>query len=125
MLLNTNSLVKYVKSIYRGEVASETIEGTLYERFDLKDLKKEEPDVQDVEVNIARGIVWHNFRNGYMIVKVKLNGFNSNGDLEYREANYEKWKIEKTESGWQIIDIIGSIKNPYGFISAYYRMKDM
>ena len=102
MFLNTSELVRYAQSVYRGEIEAEQLQNTQLEAFNIT---KTNPDIEQVDIKIKRIFVLHNFFNGAMWVKTECEAVDSNGEVTYGDYSYEKWIIEKTENGWQIVDI--------------------
>ena len=115
IFLSTNPLVKYVESVYRGEVDSELIKDTIYESFNIS---KDIPAIQKVDIKIRRGLVLHNFDSGYMLVKIDCRAYYPDDVTAYGVVTYEKWKIINTPSGWEIIEIKSKSKNKWGYFDA-------
>ncbi len=101
---DTNSLIDYVESIFMGEVSSEEVADTWFSSFDIR---KDREDMQQlqVELDIKRVFVWHDFKEGYMWVKIDCEARNSEGRVKYGTINYERWDIKKRDGKWDIISI--------------------
>ena len=104
MLLNTNPLVKSVERIYSGE-ADYYIGEWDNEVIANLDIISERPQTQKVEVKINRILALHTFNKGYMWVYVDCEATDNKGNATYGFVGFEKWKIAKTKSGWQITEI--------------------
>lgn len=102
MFLNTNSLVNYVESIYRGKVSSEKLENEWYNHFDIV---RKRPEIAQVDIDISRVFVWHNFHEGFMWVNIDCEAHDSSDRVTYGSDAYERWDIKKTERGWEIINV--------------------
>lgn len=102
MFFSTTPLLNYVESIYKGEVKTQQISNTWYEDFNIK---KHNENIKNVDITINRVFVCHNFKKGFMIVKINCQAFDSEDEVVYGDYCYEKWEIIKNKSGWQIVDV--------------------
>lgn len=100
--LNTNSVMRYAKSVFRGEISSEEVVGTpLYIRYYPKD-----PEVVKVDLNLKRIFVSHNFKDGYIWVKYDEEQLDSYGNIVSGSWDIiSRWKIHKENGEWKVVDI--------------------
>ena len=101
MFLTTNSVMRYAKSVFHGEISVEDVIDTPLYRYYPKD-----PAIVKVNVNLKRLFVIHGFKDGYIWVKY------DEAQLDY--AGYEvsgsrdaiaRWKIHKENGEWKVVDI--------------------
>ena len=111
MLWNTNPVVDYVESVFKGEIPYEEVVNTPLRRYDTTRYRNGSirDGLADVEIDITRMFVIHNFFDGYMWVKYKNVGYDENGKILYCTSEefpfYSKWKIHRENGEWVIVDI--------------------
>lgn len=99
--LNTNSVMRYAKSVFRGEISSEEVVGTPLYRYYPKD-----PEVVKVDLNLKRIFVSHNFKDGYIWVKYDEEQLDSYGNIVSGSWDIiSRWKIHKENGEWKVVDI--------------------
>lgn len=99
--LNTNSVMRYAKSVFRGEISSEEVVGTPLYRYYPKD-----PEVVKVDLNLKRIFVSHNFKDGYIWVKYDEEQLDSSGNIVSGSWRIiSRWKIHKENGEWKVVDI--------------------
>ena len=105
MLLNTNSLMKDVKSAFLCKTdLSETV-GKPINRYNYQGYFDNE-EVGKVNLFLCRLFTLHNFRNGYIWAYYTVEAKNTEGKLitgSHRVPT--KWKIEKINGKWEIVEI--------------------
>lgn len=101
LLVSTNSVVEYVESVFKGAVPRDELPACL-ESYDITENR---PYLSEVDVTITRRFVLHNFSEGYMWVKFTVEGHTSDGSPGYGEVTTSRWKIQKSEDGWEVVEI--------------------
>lgn len=101
LLISTNSVVEYVESVFKGAVPRDELPACL-ESYDITENR---PHLSEVDVTITRKFVLHNFSEGYMWVKYTVLGHTSDGSPGYGEVTTSRWKIQKSEDGWEVVEI--------------------
>lgn len=101
LLVSTNSVVEYVESVFKGAVPRDELPACL-ESYDITENR---PYLSEVDVTITRRFVLHNFSEGYMWVKFTVEGHASDGRPGYGEVTTSRWKIKKSEDGWEVVEI--------------------
>ena len=103
---STNSVVQDVEKVMRGQVAYEDTKGTPIDRYNLRFGRADSEHPINVEVNIMRLFVLHNFAGGYMWVVYSEKGFDPITNSEYAASKVtSRWKIHKENGKWVIVDI--------------------
>lgn len=103
LFLNTNSVMRYAKAVFRGEIAlEEVVDSPMYRHY----YPKNEPELDKVDLSIHRVFVLHNFSDGYIWVKYDVAHIDSSG-YEYRGSRdiLSRWKIHKENGEWKVVDI--------------------
>ena len=102
LFLNTNSVMRYAKSVFRGEISSEEITDTpLYTRYYPKD-----PETVKVDLSLKRIFVAHNFKDGYIWVKYDEEQLDSYENIVSGSWDIiSRWKIHKENGEWKVVDI--------------------
>ena len=99
--LNTNSVMRYAKSVFRGEISSEEVVGTPLYRYYPKD-----PEIVKVDFSLKRIFVSHNFKDGYIWVKYDEEQLDSSGNIVSGSWRIiSRWKIHKENGEWKVVDI--------------------
>lgn len=99
--LNTNSVMRYAKSVFRGEISSEEVVGTPLYRYYPKD-----SEIVKVDLNLKRIFVSHNFKDGYIWVKYDEEQLDSSGNIVSGSWRIiSRWKIHKEDGEWKVVDI--------------------
>lgn len=101
LLVSTNSVVEYVESVFKGAVPRDELPACL----ESYDITENQPYLSEVDVTITRRFVLHNFSEGYMWVKFTVEGHTSDGSPGYGEVTTSRWKIQKSEDGWEVVEI--------------------
>lgn len=101
LLVSTNSVVEYVASVFKGAVPRDELPACL----ESYDITENQPYLSEVDVTITRRFVLHNFSEGYMWVKFTVEGHTSDGSPGYGEVTTSRWKIQKSEDGWEVVEI--------------------
>ena len=91
LLVSTNSVVEYVESVFKGAVPRDELPACL----ESYDITENQPYLSEVDVTITRRFVLHNFSEGYMWVKITVEGHTSDGSPGYGEVTTSRWKIQK------------------------------
>lgn len=102
MLLDTNSVMRYAKSVFNGEISEEEVIDTpLYIRYYPKS-----PEIAKTDSKIRRIFVAHDFVDGYMWVKYDLVRINSAGE-EFSGSwdVLSRWKIHRENGEWKVVEI--------------------
>lgn len=99
--LNTNSVMRYAKSVFRGEISSEEVVGTPLYRYYPKD-----SEIVKVNFSLKRIFVSHNFKDGYIWVKYDEEQLDSSGNIVSGSWKIiSRWKIHKENGEWKVVDI--------------------
>lgn len=99
--LNTNSVMRYAKSVFRGEISSEEVVGTPLYRYYPKD-----SEIVKVDFSLKRIFVSHNFKDGYIWVKYDEEQLDSSGNIVSGSWRIiSRWKIHKENGEWKVVDI--------------------
>ena len=99
--LNTNSVMRYAKSVFRGEISSEEVVGTPLYRYYPKD-----SEIVKVDFSLKRIFVSHNFKDGYIWVKYDEEQLDSSGNIVSGSWRIiSRWKIHKEGGEWKVVDI--------------------
>lgn len=99
--LNTNSVMRYAKSVFRGEISSEEVVGTPLYRYYPKD-----SEIVKVDFSLKRIFVSHNFKDGYIWVKYDEEQLDSSGNIVSGSWRIiSRWKIHKEDGEWKVVDI--------------------
>ena len=103
LFLNTNSVMRYAKAVFRGEIAlEEVLDSPMYRHY----YPKNEPELDKVDLNIYRLFVWHNFSDGYIWVKYDEELMDSSGNILSGSWNVvSRWKIHKENGEWKVVEI--------------------
>ena len=107
MIVDTLSLMSYVKDVFRGKVPLGHTENTPERRYNH--LSYFENNIMDGEIkfNIVRLFTWHNFKEGYIKVMYTTSAYDKNGRILYGSHRiFSKWMIQKRNGKWVIIEII-------------------
>lgn len=102
ILFNTNTVIEDFKNCIRGENISQELMSTeLYQYFDDFNGR-----ITDVDVNVTRWFVLHNFHKGVMYIKYSYEAFDKNGNHIKGASNvFAKWYILKINDMWEVIKI--------------------
>lgn len=101
LFLNTNSVMRYAKSVFRGEIALEEVIDSPMWRYYPKD-----PEIATTDLNINRIFVVHNFKEGYIWVKYDEERMDSYGNtLSSSWDALSRWEIHKENGEWQVVEI--------------------
>lgn len=99
--LNTNSVMRYAKSVFLGEISSEEVVGTPLYRYYPKD-----SEIVKVDFSLKRIFVSHNFKDGYIWVKYDEEQLDSSGNIVSGSWRIiSRWKIHKENGEWKVVDI--------------------
>ncbi len=102
MFFNTNSIIREVEDVMRGNVDSSVTEGTPLQRYNYNDVYKNAV----VNVNITRLFTFHNFFDGYMWVKYSVETVKNDNDIFPSSSNIiSRWKIHRKNGKWEIVEI--------------------
>lgn len=102
LFLNTNSVMRYAKSVFRGEIALEQVTDTPMYRY----YPENEPELEKVDLNLYRTFVLHNFSDGYIWVKYDVAYIDSSGYEFSGSRNITaRWKIQRENGEWKVVDI--------------------
>lgn len=106
MLLNTNSVFRYAKSVFRGEISPEEISDSPLKIYDEVHQRE---GVAKVKLKISRVFVMHDFTDGYMWIKYTYILHDKDGNLLYGARLefplYAKWTIHKENGKWVVVDV--------------------
>jgi len=102
LFLNTNSVMRYAKAVFHGEIASEKlVDSPMYRYY-----PDNEPELDKVDLNLYRTFVLHNFSDGYIWIKYDVAYMNSSGHEFSGSRNIPaRWKIHKENGEWKVIEI--------------------
>ncbi|MBQ8164985.1 MAG: hypothetical protein IJZ94_04140 [Clostridia bacterium] len=101
MVLNTNSVIRYAKSVFLGEISLEEVVDTPLYRYYPKDL-----EIATTDLSINRIFVAHNFKEGYIWVKYDEERMDSSGNILSGSWDaVSRWKIHKENGEWKVIEI--------------------
>ncbi len=102
LFLNTNSVMRYAKSVFRGEIALEEVVDSPMWRY----YPKNEPELDKVDLNIYRTFVLHNFSDGYIWIKYDVAYIDSSGyEFSGSRNRSPRWKIHKENGEWKVVEI--------------------
>lgn len=106
MFYSTNSVVQDVEKVMRGQVAYEDTRGTPIDSYNRGSGGVNSKHPINVEVNIMRLFVLHNFADGYMWIMYTNEGLDPNTNSRYGSYKVtSRWKIHKENGKWVIVDI--------------------
>jgi len=107
MLINTNSVIREVRHAFMLELdVSDTI-GRPIHKYNYMWVTDRGVDVGRVELSLCRLLTLHNFKNGYIWVLYTYKAYDVDGKILTGSANiFSKWKIEKKEGAWEIVEIV-------------------
>ena len=108
MFHDTNNLVSHTKDLLRGEIDPEQTAGTPEDRYNTADQYANQLSgrVANVNVTVDRLFVFHNSRDGFMIVRYSFEALDSESRVlcgSWRIISH--WKIHKVNDEWQIVGI--------------------
>jgi|GEM_PF-3042843 hypothetical protein len=105
MLIDTNSVFNYAKDVFLGKVPHDEVAGT---PLSIYDITKWEENAR-ATVKISRVVVFHNFSDGYIIVKYVHRGYDESGKRRFLTAAefpyWDKWIIHKENGEWKIVKV--------------------
>ena len=102
LFLNTNSVMRYAKAVFRGEIALEEVVDSPMWRY----YPKNEPELDKVDLNIYRTFVLHNFSDGYIWIKYDVARIDSSGyEFSGSRNRSARWKIHKENGEWKVVEI--------------------
>lgn len=103
LFLNTNSVMRYAKEVFRGEIAlEEVVDSPMYRHY----YPKNEPELYKVDLNLYRTFVLHNFSDGYIGVKYDVAHIDSSGYEFSGSRNVSaRWKIHRENGVWKVVEI--------------------
>lgn len=103
LFLNTNSVMRYAKLVFRGEIAvEEVVDSPMYMRY----YPKNKPELDKVDLNLHRTFVLHNFSDGYIWIKYDVAYIDSSGYEFSGSRNVPaRWKIHKENGEWKVVEI--------------------
>jgi hypothetical protein len=105
MLLDTNSIMRDVKSIFMGTHKFSLADDDPLNRYDDSNHYLKEKFVK-VELTVIRLFVLHDFRDGYIFAFYRYEALDENGKVLTGSMNiFTKWKIHKENGKWKIIEI--------------------
>jgi len=105
ILLNTNSLMREVRSTFLGEVDPSETPNRGIHAYNLG-RHVNHYDCYDVDLTVIRLFTFHNFHKGYVWVYYNYKVFDENRELISGSQNvFSKWRIQKEGETWEIIDI--------------------
>lgn len=103
MICDTNSVIKDFKHCISGENISQQLKNTeLYNKyFSYLDVK-----ASDIDIDVKRLFVFHNFNSGVMYVKYSYELLdNYNNCLRGAKDVNSKWYIKKENRIWEVVKI--------------------
>ena len=101
MFLTTNSVMRYAKSVFHGEISAEDIVDTPLYRY-----YRDEPEIAKVDVSLKRLFVVHGFKDGYIWVKYDVARMDYSGyEVSGARDIISRWKIHKENGEWKVVDI--------------------
>ncbi|MDR2196683.1 MAG: hypothetical protein LBO07_01810 [Coriobacteriales bacterium] len=111
MLLDTNSLMRYMRSVFNGEVPLEETAGRPEDMYNPLFYF----DDPQVTFELRRVFVLHNFSDGYVWIRYsrviqspEFDPTSENPDYDLLSSTGSTpslWRIHKDEDGWHIVDI--------------------
>lgn len=105
LLIDTNSVLKDVKSTYYGEKDASEVLGTPLESYYIHNPSIGR-NIDTVDLKIRRYLVIHNGSEGWVLAKIDCSAYDPNGKTVYGEKNVmARWWIEKKEGKWIITKI--------------------
>lgn len=109
MLWDTNPIVDYAEAVFKGEIPREEIENTPWDEYDTTNYSDGKPrGAAEVEIEISRVFVMHNFFDGYMWVTYENVGYDERGEMLYLDTAKlypAKWKIHRENGKWVLVDV--------------------
>lgn len=102
LFLNTNSVMRYAKAVFHGEIALEEVaDSPMYRHYYPKD-----PEIATTDLSINRIFVAHNFKEGYIWVKYDEEHMDSYGNILSGSWDVvSRWKIHKENGEWKVVEI--------------------
>ena len=104
LLIDTNSVLRDVKSTYYGEKDASEVLGTPLESYYIHNPRYER-NIDTVDLKIRRYLVVHNGSEGWILAKIECEAFDSDGETVYGHETTARWWIEKKEGKWVITKV--------------------
>jgi len=101
MLADTNSVISYAESVFRGEVPLSETAGQPVDMYNINHYLNGSSDTVEVNLKITRRFVLHDFFDGYIWATYTDDSSVGKGDCQIPS----RWKIHKTNGQWQIVAI--------------------
>ena len=106
MLVNTNSLMRYVRDVFLWRVDSAETIGRPINRYNDSN-RLATVELGEVKLTLIRMFTLHNFRDGYIWAYYSYEAHDTDGEIitgSWRIPT--KWKIHKENGVWKIVEII-------------------
>ena len=106
MFFSTNSLMREVRSAFMLELSPSETAGRPIDRFNHSRILEREVEVGRIELSLVRLFTFHNFREGYIWVIYTHIIYDNDGTTLRGSARVpSKWRIEKINGAWEIVEI--------------------
>lgn len=106
LFINIFSLLHEVRAVFLGTVPSSETAGKPIAQYNRYGEYIEQGGIARTKLFFFPYFTLHNFKNGYIWIIYSVEGYDSNGDLLYGTwLSSAKWRIQKNENKWEIIDI--------------------
>jgi hypothetical protein len=102
MLIDTNDLMKEVKSVFLGKVPYSETKGKPISRYNTSSYSGTK-----ISLSLIRLFNFHNFSDGTIYIYYTVVVYDRDGEILYGSWRIPaKWKIHKENGQWLITDII-------------------
>ena len=106
MVVDTNPVMQRAEQHFSGEIEPDEKDPLNRHNFNAN-RDQSYHDAKTVKYKLKREFVWHNFKDGYILIKYDCRYYDENGVLGYGSAGvHAKWIIHKENGEWQVTKII-------------------
>lgn len=101
---STQSVVKYVENVFRGEIPVSETQGSPVDRYNIQRYR----ETGNMDLKITPVFAFHNFFDGYLWVHYSCAVYSSeeNKDVTFGSIAYSRWRIHRENGEWKIIEIL-------------------
>lgn len=98
---STASVVEYAEAVFRGEIPISETKGYPVNMYNIQSYI----EIENMDLKITPIFALHNFFRGYLWVHYSCVVYKQNGDMAYVAVAYSRWKIQREDGEWKIIEI--------------------
>jgi hypothetical protein len=101
---DTDELMQHAEAVLKGEIdQQDTTAGPLR----VYNPNMRQLGYSSIEYELSRLLVFHNFADGYILVRYSQCGYDDKGDLSFGSWRIPAiWKIHKTGDKWEVVEVI-------------------